>query len=441
MERNAILLKNVSLSFVFKLLNMVFVYLTIPYLLKFLGEESYGVWVTIFSVVNILFFIDGGISNGLKTKLAKTISTKNNKLAKEYVSTAYFSILIIAIVFFVVGFALLNVVDLKSLLNISDNIESTSIKDTFLIALVFIVFNFIISLYKTLYYAIQKAAIVEFSTFIYRVSIFFFLLYGIHNLSGSLKYVAFIYGFVNVFIGLIFTILFFKKNKSLAPRIAFFNKKRLKDLMGLSLGFFIIQLCLIIIFATDNILISNLINPAEVTKYNITLKLFQVLITISIIVLDPFWALFSDAYEKKDFIWIRKTIKRLNKLFLLLVVFVVFLMASTKIIIKFWIGDIFTVESLLIVSMGIFVLVRVYGLIYMYFLNGIGKINLQMWLYIVGAIINIPLSILFVKHFQLGSSGIIIGTVCSILINTVFLPIQTHKFLNESKNFNHNGVP
>ena len=82
--------------------------------------------------------------------------------------------------------------------------------------------------------------------------------------------------------------------------------------------------------------------------------------------------------------------------------------------------------------MSLFVLVRVYGSIYMYFLNAIGKIKLQLWLYVFGAIINIPLSIFLVKQFNLGSSGVILGTVVSIISLSIVLPIQTYKILKKS---------
>ena len=83
----------------------------------------------------------------------------------------------------------------------------------------------------------------------------------------------------------------------------------------------------------------------------------------------------------------------------------------------------------LLVLMGVFIIVRAYGIIYMYFLNAIGKIKLQLWLYVFGAIINIPLSIYFVKYLNLGSSGVILGTILSIAGLTVLLPIQTFKIL------------
>jgi len=189
---------------------------------------------------------------------------------------------------------------------------------------------------------------------------------------------------------------------------------------------------MIIIFSTDNIIITKLLGPSEVASYDIVLKLFQVIITFTIIVQDPFWALYADAFEKKDYVWIRKTLKRWNILFIPLLMFVFLLMYFARPLIKFWLQYDLDIRTSLILCMGIFVLIRVYGIIYMYFLNGIGKIKIQLWLYIFGAVINIPLSIYFVKYLNLGSSGVILGTIISMMSMTLLLPLQTFKILKES---------
>ena len=86
MDRKKILFKNISLSFLYKAVNMGLVFITIPLLLNYLEKELYGIWVTIFSIVNIVFFMDGGIGNGLKTKLSESISIKDVKLSKTYIT-------------------------------------------------------------------------------------------------------------------------------------------------------------------------------------------------------------------------------------------------------------------------------------------------------------------------------------------------------------------
>lgn len=431
MNRRIIIIQNVSLSFVFKILNMGVVYFTIPFLLQYLGQTNYGIWVTIFSIVNILFFVDAGIANGLKTKLTEALSLKNYKLAKEYISTAYGSIFFISFIFLLIGAFILKNVNLSNLLNTGTSITNEKLVSIFFIALIFIVSNFILSLYKTLFYSIQKSAVVEFSMFLYQILVLGLIYYAVNNLQTSILYVAYFYGFSNVIISLIFNFVFFYTRQQILPSIKFFKKNKIKELMGLSLGFFIIQLCMIIIFTTDNLIISNLLGPNEVTGYDIVLKLFQVISILSIVMLEPFWALFTDAFQKKDIFWIKKTLLKLNKIFLLVITGTLLLVFLTEEIVSLWIGENFTIKNKLKYFMGVFVLVRVYPVMYMFFLNAIGKINLQVFLYLFGAIINIPLSILFIKYFNLGVSGVILGTICSIFSMIILLPYQTIKILRQ----------
>ena len=180
-------------------------------------------------------------------------------------------------------------------------------------------------------------------------------------------------------------------------------------------------------------MISNLIGPIEVTNYDVVYKLFQVLITIAVIAQDPFWALYTDAYQKKDVSWIKQTLTRLNRLFILFSFLVILFGILSKPVISIWIQKELIISNQLIMFMTLFVLVRIYGIIYMNFLNSIGQVQLQMKLYILGAIVNIPLSIFFVTYFQLGSSGVILGTILSIFSLSLVLPIQTHRILKTLK--------
>ncbi|MFY7670609.1 lipopolysaccharide biosynthesis protein [Tenacibaculum sp. MEBiC06402] len=431
MNRRNIIFKNVSLSLIFKTVNMGVVFLTIPILLEYLDKEQYGVWATLFSLVNIIFFVDGGIGNGLKTKLSEAISKNHIVLARQYISTAYFSIFIIAIVVFLIGLIAIYNINLQSLFNTTLNTNELRIVLTSLLSLVSL--GFLLSLYKSLFYATQKAAKVELSMLIYQVLICITLFLCVKFFERSLLFVALIYGISNVLTGLVFTVLFFKRRKDLVPSIRFFSRSKINDLLALSMGFFVIQLCMIVIFTTDNLIIANQIHPSEVTSYDIVYKLFQVLIMLSLIAQDPLWALYTDAYQKGDYHWIKKTIFRLNKLFLLFLIVLLALYFVANSIIKIWTQKDLEISQSLLVLMAVFAGIRVYGIIYMNFLNSIGKIKIQMWLYIFGALINIPISIYLVNTTTLGSGGVILGTCISIVSLSVLLPIQTFNILKRNE--------
>lgn len=428
MNRKKIILKNVSLGVLYKVLNMSIVFITIPLLLDYLDKEQYGIWVTIFSIVNIVFFVDAGIGNGLKTKLSEALSSKDYLLAKKYISTAYISITLISFIIFSIATIFIFSVNLNELLN-TKVIANSQLQLIFFLTLTLIVIGFILNLYKSFYYANQQASKVELAMLVYQSIILIIVAFLLSFFERSLLSVALIYGISNIIIGLVFTCVFFRKNKNILPSLKYFSKERVKDLMGLSLAFFVIQLCMIVIFTSDNLIISKLLGPSEVANYDIVYKLFQVVITMSVITQDPFWALYTDAYQKKDFKWIKQTILKLNKLFLLFILFAVVLYLTAPFLIKVWIQKDLQISNNLILFMTIFVLVRVYGVIYMIFLNSIGKIQLQMWLFIAGAIINIPISISLVKYSNLGSSGVILGTIICILAMSIILPIQTLNIL------------
>lgn len=430
MDRKKILIKNISLGLVYKSINLLIVFTIIPLLLNYLDKELYGIWATIFSLINIIIFVDGGIGNGLKTKLAESLSLKNFHLAKTYISTAYVSILVISLVLFAVASLFIYLTDFQKLFN-TTLLTNSEFQIILTITFFLVIIGFILNLYKSFYYANQQASKVELSLLIYQIIILISITLLMQFYSKRLLLIAIIYGGSNVLIGLWFSFQFFKRNKQIIPEISFFNKEKVKSLMGLSLEFFVIQLSMIVIFTTDNLIITNLIGPKDVATYDVVYRLFHLLITLSAIAQDPLWALYTDAYQKKDFNWIKKSIKRLNKLYLLFILVVIILYFIANPFIQFWTQkDLGILDSLLLI-MAIFVLIRVYGLIYMVFLNAIGKIKLQMWLLVFGAIINIPISIFLVKNTDLGSGAVILGTVLSIFSLSILLPIQTNRILSK----------
>ena len=390
MDRKKIIVKNISYGVLFKLINMGIVFTTIPILLNYLEKEQYGIWVTIFSIVNVVFFVDAGIGNGLKTRLSEALSLKNSPLAKTYISTAYITISVISIIVFSIGVLLIYNIDMQALFN-TNALSSLELKNILFITLLLITVSFVLNLYKSFYYANQQAAKVELAMLVYQILILVLILVLLKFYTRNLLLVALTYGFSNILVGIIFTLLFFKKNKEISPRFDFFKKNKVKDLMSLSLAFFVIQLCMIVIFTTDNLIITKLLGPKEVTNYEIVYRLFQVVITFSVLLQEPFWALYTDAYQRKDFKWIKKTIIRLNKMFFIFILLVLLLYIVSEDIIEMWIQRDIIISNNLILYISLFVIVRVYGSIYMIFLNAIGKVKIQMWLYIFGAILNIPI--------------------------------------------------
>ena len=243
--------------------------------------------------------------------------------------------------------------------------------------------------------------------------------------------VSLIYGVTNIIIGLIFTFIFFNNNKVLTPKLRHFKRDRMSEIMGLGINFFIIQVSLIIIMSTDNLIITYFIDPESTTIYSLVYKIFQPFLIITSLIFTPLWTLFTDAYNDKDIVWIKRTFFNLNMLFLVLIGVLILVYFNFNWLIRFWVNKEFIIPDMLLLFMVAFILIRVYGDIYMTFLNGIGKIKLQMWLYLFGAIINIPLSIIFIKYYNFGISGVILATCISLSGLAIFMPLQTLRILKK----------
>jgi len=427
-RKNDILKKNIVFTFFYKLISIVFIYLTVPLLIESIGIDQYGVWITIFSIFGWIYFLDLGIGNGLKNKLTIALLNKKNIInANQYIATSYMGLTFVAVIFFIIFSAIIYFFNLSSLLNIQ--LEEWYVKTLFFITLLSFIFVFILSLYKQFFFALQKASLVDFSMMIYNIIVFLLLYFFIHYFKLSLISLAIIYGASNILICIIFTYIFFKTEKQLLFSLKNIKMRKVKELSGLSINFFIIQICILIILATDNILNITLLGPTEVTSYNNVYKLFQIFLIISTAIQSPLWSLYTDAYHNNEIKWIKKTIIRLNYLIIPLILAVATVIYLAPKILALWINKFIFYDPKLILFMGLFVIIRVYGEIYTTFLNGIGKIKLQVYVSIIAAIINIPLSIIFVKYFNLGNSGIILATLFSMSLYAITMPFQSYKLL------------
>ena len=430
MNRFSILKKQLSFGFIFKILSMGLSYVSIPLFLKFLGKQDYGLWMTIFSIVSWIYTFDLGIGNGLRNKLSESFAKKDYIYAKEYITTGYIILSIVAFSILFLGLIGIKITNITKFLNINFYAENY-IKLVFISIFSLTIINFIILLYKVFYFSIHNSFIGELNNFIFQIS-FIFLLYLLNYFNKiNLISIAIIYPGINLIIGIFATINFFKKYPNLKPNLKFFKKEKIEEINGLGIIFFIIQISMLVILTTDNMLITKYIGANEVTTYSIVSKLFQILLILEGLISAPMWTLFIDAYVKKDKKWIKKAFINLNLLFLLLILGVIIMIYIFPYIVKIWIGQEFIYPRYLILFWGLFILNRVYGDIYMIFINATGRIKLQMYLYILGAIVNIPLTIYFIKDLNMGSSGAILATNICMLPLAIIMPIQAYYILKE----------
>jgi O-antigen/teichoic acid export membrane protein len=204
-----------------------------------------------------------------------------------------------------------------------------------------------------------------------------------------------------------------------------------KDLIGLGLQFFILQIACLIIFSTSNILISHLFSPNEVTPYNIAFKYFNVIIMFFGIIMSPFWTAITDAYVRKERIWIEKNINRLMKIEVVCIVCVIFMVFISKYVFSIWIGDIIEISYSLSISLAIYTIINLWNQIFASVSNGTGRLKVQLFCSILAAITYIPIAIFLSKFW--GIAGLVYAMSIVLSFSAIGLYIDYRVLINKMK--------
>lgn len=404
-------------------------FLMIRLSMNYLDSTNFGVWLTLISIVSWISFMDMGLGNGMRNKLTESIVEGNTQLAKEYVSTTYFVfgifILLVTSIFLVLN----NFLDWKLILNVK-----TSIKDIKLITDI-IFSSFCIRLLLNLSGVIVTAYHRPFLNGIAECIIGLISVASVYGLSkiaspSLLSYSIIISG-IPILIFSIFTIAIFRSNrfKTIRPSISHFNRSHISSLFGVGSKFFIIQIAAMIIFASDNIIISQLFTPKEVTVYNIAYKYFSTITIIFNMFLLPYWSAFTEAFQLKKTIWIKNTLKSLIRIWLIISFISLIACIIAPTIYLYWIGKEVHVPISLNISLFVFCTLSNWNSVYATFLNGTSKIKIQLYTSVIIAVVNIPLAYVLTRFLHYDLYMIVVSNIICLSLFGLFGPIQTYKIL------------
>lgn len=421
--------KHIFGSFIFKGLNSLFAFLIVPVALTYLNQKTYGVWLTISSITGYLIFFNVGLESGLRTKFAEAIADNKIDLAKKYVSTTYALVAILVFVFVLILIVVNPLLNWAVILN-ADLELASELNILVLIVIVSFLFRFIFQIIGTILLADQRPAIKELILAICQAVV----LISIYILSkyseSSLIKFGIIYSGTPILIFLIASLyLFNTKYKIVAPNIRFVDLQYYKSLMTLGGKFFVVQIGVVILFSTDSLIISHIFDPSYVTTYQISHKYFFTVIMAYSIVVSPYWSAFTEAYIKQEMRWIKKSMKGLIKVWMVFLFITIFMFFVSDKVYQIWVGDSVSISKNLSLGMAHFVLIRTLNSPFTSFLNGIGKVKLQMLISLIIALVNIPLSIYLAKNLQMGTVGVIVSTSICLLISLIFYVIQTYKII------------
>lgn len=430
-ERTKNIGKHIGWYFLYKIGSVVANFLLVPITIDYLNVENYGIWLTLSSFIAWFSFFDIGLGNGLRNKFAEAKSTGKLEKAQALVSTAYFTIGsisgVLAILFFVVN----PFIEWSSVFNTDPNMES-QLSLLLPIIFAFFVLQMIVNLITTIYQADQHHSIQgKFQFYSQAVALLAIWLLTKTD-DSSLLIFGTLFSSLPVLILIGLNIFAFKGIfKEYRPKFSLWKKEHLKDITGLGFSFFVIQIAALILFSTDNFIITRLFSPEEVVPYNVAFKYFSIVTMVYTIIITPYWSSFTEAYSKNDLVWIQNSVKSIQKLWYLIPLGLIFMVFLADWFYYLWVGEKVKVPLDLSIAMACFILFFTFNMIYVSFINGVGKIRLQLITSVISMVINIPLSIYFGKYLGWGSTGVIWATSFCLLYTLPLWPMQYRKIINQ----------
>jgi len=431
-KRTALLKKNIGFSLLFKGGSIAINFLLVPLLIAYLDTEKYGIWLLLTSITTWASFCDFGLGNGLKNKLSEALANNDFQKAKTYISTTYAYVILIVISILSIYAITEQFINWKTIVNS----ELFSLQELRLIVIVIVGFFFLKFTLNQLSFIIaakQQTAINDLLNFIVNALSLVIVFILIKTTQSSLLLLSIAFCSIPVVVlGLASIYLYFGQFKKLKPSLKYVNFKAGRSLMNLGVQFFVIQIAGIVIFSTDNIIIANTLGPEEVSIYNIAFKYFSIITLGFSIICAPFWSAYTEAFERKDFNWIKGITDKLVKVWFLFLAgtLIIFLLAPK--LYSVWIGTEIEIPNILSLYMAIFVILSSWASIFTTFVNGVGKIRLQLIFSIIAGLINIPLSIFFVKNLGLGSAGVILATSICLSYGPLLSFIQYKKIISNT---------
>jgi O-antigen/teichoic acid export membrane protein len=422
--------KNIIYSFLIKGLSICCQFALVPMTLHYLDKERYGIWLTMASIVGWFSFFDVGIGNGLRNKLSEAIAKGDNELARIYVSTSYACVAAIFLSLMLLFWVVSPHLHWASILNTSPGLAG-ELKRMMLVVFSFFCLQFILNLIGNILFAHQEPALTNLITPLGNVLSLIVIYILTLTTHGSLFWVSVVFSASPVLILLIFNLLFLGwKYREISPNFRYIQFRHSRDLFGLGLKFFIIQIAYIIMYSTANILLIRWFDAATVTVYNIAYKYFTIALLINGIITATYWSAFTDAYIRQEYEWIRNTIRRMEKVTYLLMAMVALSSLVAGKLIGLWLHNAVQVPMSMQVTMCIYTLISLIAAPQHIFLNGTGKVRLQLYTAIYTIIMTVPLAWLFCKVLHLGPKGVILAMICTSLPVTILYRIQYNKIMS-----------
>jgi O-antigen/teichoic acid export membrane protein len=389
--------------------------ITLPLTVHYLGQLEYGIWVTISGTVVMLSVLDLGIANTLTNFLSEAYANDDRDKARTHFSTAFWLTCSISATLALIFAALWHLVDWGSLLHITDPVLIRHARRTVAVAIAYFLLSMPSNLANRVLSGYQQVHLAN----------YFAMANSVLGLVAILTVISFHGNLVQLMIAYCGAMLIGSAALNcwllllhkpwLRPRPSQVRGWAAKALFRQGFLFFLIQLTTLVVFNSDNLVITHYLGPAEVTPYSIAWRLTSYASMLQAILVPSFWPAFTESYHKRELPWLRNTYKMLMRKTMFIVAASAILIGLLgRPVIRFWTGSGAVPPSHLLWTMALWAVLVTFTSNQALLLTATGRLQVAATVAIIAAITNLALSIYLVQ--RIGAEGVILATIFSFAI-------------------------
>jgi O-antigen/teichoic acid export membrane protein len=389
-------------------------FLTLPLTVRYLGAERYGVWATITTTVVWITLLDLGIANTLTNQVSRAYALDDKKSARRYFTTAL-TITVAVTALAVIAFGgVFHRIDCVKLFNVSPATSASEVKRTVMLAAALMLLALPCNLGSKILAGYQELHFYNYATTAGAFAGLVGLSLGITlHVSMPTLYLMSL-GCLTYAAAAALLIALWRK-PWLRPKLSAFDFPSARELLDSGSWFFLIQVAAVVVFSSDNLVVSHFLGASEVTPYSVTWRFAGLAAILQSLIFPALWPAYAEAYARRDYGWIRRTFaKTMRGIVGLYVVCALLLVSFGRFAIRIWAGQPAVPGSYLLVAMAVWIVINGFMTMESCLLAALNRTRGQALLSVVAAAVNIALSLFLVRHF--GALGVIGGTVLSYLL-------------------------
>jgi O-antigen/teichoic acid export membrane protein len=401
-----------------------------PFIVRKIGLEASGIWILVQSLIGYFGLLDVGVGPSLIKYIAQYEADKDQKSINRQIISSIFVFLMIGIV----GAAGLTIIGRYFLgyFHIDQSLFAQAQSAVYLTAILMLI-NFPMGVVRNIlagYQKYDKTAISE----IIRGAIGAILTIILLVRGGNLIQLI-LAGFAGNVAGWLMSFWFIFKETKVSFHPKFLNKKAIKSIFHFGGVVFVINMCTLIIYRIDQLVITYFLGPGFVTFYEAPSKLYRITSQIPTLLVAPILPASSELHTKKDYFRLQELSFRSTKYILALFLAMTIPMVIVgRQILNIWMGPDFgpyvVVLWILIIHIAININYSAIGQVIL----GMDKARFLLWYNISLAVMNFILSIILVRYY--GVVGVALGTTIPfVLLGWIYILRSMHYLKASMKKF------